>query len=475
LDGYSKATDSLQKYLANLLASEPEYPVLLSQQMIVEHKISKTEHPLFYLSLILLPFFSPLSLIGFLFFSIKIIFDRHIYLNTYIKSVAFPAILAICAIFVSSCLTAYNKAEAFTVLFNFLPFFLLFLAGAKVFTTKNFEEILACILLSSIPVIILAIIEFTFNQYGWYSTDRLIFPNVGIRYPRSSAVFENSNGLASYLVTALGISLGMLIKHGKCLNKQNIYQVRGSFTDRQLILLIKIYICSNLLALTCTQSRNAFLATITLICVTIVISKFRNLNFFCGLLVFTVISFCLLKNITLVRYLNSEISLTASMSREILTFATDSRTKIWKFAILLGNQRLFLGWGLGNYKLLYPVQSIGTPPHPHNLWLMLFAETGIMGLASLNIFVGSILHQAVRKIYSIEKEKQYVLISYLMAFLASIIFHIFDCPLFDARINCINWILLAGILSLSVPKNSLKHRSFLQIINSKRAEELARR
>ncbi|WP_310422866.1 O-antigen ligase family protein, partial [Chamaesiphon sp. VAR_48_metabat_135_sub] len=405
--------------------------------MIAEHKISKTEHPLFYLSLIVLPFFSPLSLVGFLFFSIKTIFDRHIYLNTYLKSVAVPSVLAISAIFVSSCLTAYNKAEAFTVLFNFLPFFLLFLAGAKIFTPKNLEQALTCILISSIPVIILAIIEFTFNQYGWYSTDRLIFPNVGIRYPRSSAVFENSNGLASYLVTSLGISLGMLIKYSQYRNKQNACQIRGSFTDSQLILLIKTYICSNLLALTCTQSRNAFLAAIVLIFITIIISKFRNLNFFSSLLVFTVIGFCLLKNITLMRYINGEISLTASMSREILTFATDSRTKIWKFAILLGNQRLFLGWGLGNYKLLYPVQSIGTPPHPHNLWLMLFAETGIMGLASLNIFVGSILYQAVRKIHSIEKEKQYVLISYLMAFLASIMFHCFDCPLFDARINCI--------------------------------------
>jgi O-antigen ligase len=273
----------------------------------------------------------------------------------------------------------------------------------------------------------------------------------GIRHPRSSSVFDNSNVLASYLVVLLGISLGMLTKYYPK-NPRNCSGIFGNLYGNQVILLIKAYIFFDLIAIVCTQSRNALLVTVILFCTSIVFLKLGNLHF-SSLLIVTIIGFCLLKNITLIRYVSGDLSLTSSMARELLTFATDSRTKIWEVAVSLGKERPFLGWGLGNYKLLYPVQSIGTPPHPHNFWLMLFAETGIMGTVSLNMFVGSILYQAVRRIDMIEKEEKSILISYLMAFSASVIFHFFDCPLFDFRINCLNWIVLAGIFSLSSKKS----------------------
>jgi len=403
---------------------------------------------LFRLSLCSLVFISPISLIGFFIFSINNTFARNIYSNISFNSLTYPCILVTCFIFLSSCIGADNKLEAFIVSLNFIPFFLLFLAVANTFNTYKFKQVLICILVTSIPVIFFAIIEFAFNQYGYYNTSRLISQDSQIRYPRSTSVFDNSNGLASYLVILLAISLGIFIEH----TKRYIYNpnLLANLYNNKVLFLTKTYICFNILAIGCAQSRNGFLvASIVMIFASTLILKFKDLYFLICLLIIATVCFYSLKNITLMRHLGGELSLTSSMAREILTFATDSRTKIWEIAISLGKQRPFLGWGLGNYKLLYPVQSIGTPPHPHNLWLMLFAETGLMGTVSLNIFVGHILCQSVRRIHLIEKEKQSILIIFLMAFSASVMFHFFDCPLFDARINCLNWIFLAGIFSLS--------------------------
>ncbi len=424
--------------------------------MASKQELTQVRHySLFQCSLFLLPFIPPISLAGFFIFSIKNAFsfssENNIHANTYFKLLIYPCILMTCATFLLSCFAAYNKLEAFTVSLNFLPFFLLFLAVASTFNSHKYKWALNCILIASVPVIIFATIEFAFNQYGYYNIDRFILQDPGIRHPRSSSVFDNSNVLASYLVVLLGISLGMLTKYYP--KKHKDYSgIAERFSDHQSILLIKAYICSDLIAIICTQSRNALLVTIILFCTSTIFFKPRNLHF-AFLLIITILGFCLLKHVTLIRYISGDLFLTSSMARELLTFATDSRTKIWEVAVYLGKERPFLGWGLGNYKLLYPVQSIGTPPHPHNFWLMLFAETGIMGAVSLNMFVGSILYQAIRRINMTEKEEKSILISYLMAFSASVMFHFFDCPLFDFRVNCLNWIFLAGIFSLSSKKS----------------------
>lgn len=423
----------------------------------------KTKNHLFFrLSLCLLPFFSPISLVGSFLFSIKSTFDSNISLNTYLKTLnlTYPCILLTLFTCLASCMGASNKLEAFAVSMNFIPFFLLFFAVFNTFDTYKFKQFLTCILISSIPVILLAIIEFLFNQYGYYDVSRFISQDFQIRHSGSSSVFNNSNFLAGYLVILLGLSLGILVGYNK--KYCNYLNLLGNLSESQSLFLIKTYVCFNILAIVCSQSRNGLLVSLVMICsYAVICNKSKNSLYFAVCLLVLITSFFYSeKYINEIRYLSGELSLTPSMAREIFTFATDSRTEIWGIAVSLGKQRPFLGWGLGNYKLLYPVQSIGIPNHPHNLWLMLFVETGIMGLVSFNVFVGHILCQSFRRMHLINKEEKSILISCLMPFFASVVFHFFDCPLFDARINCLNWIFLAGIFSLS--RRAPQHNTALE-------------
>jgi hypothetical protein len=65
----------------------------------------------------------------------------------------------------------------------------------------------------------------------------------------------------------------------------------------------------------------------------------------------------------------------------------------------------------------------------------------------LTAIVGWVVVRAVRQ-WSTQKLNpgdRTIVFSYLIAFLALAGFHLLDVPLFDLRINCIGWLLLAGL------------------------------
>jgi O-antigen ligase len=397
---------------------------------------------LFRLSVCLLPFVSLASLIGFSLFSVKNIFKK-IFLTTYSRKLIYTYILIVSFLFLVSCIGSYDKLESFSVSMNFYPFFLFFIAILNTFNAYMFKQISIYILISSTPVMLLTIVEFAFNQYDFYD----LFFKHSLKHPTSISVFTNSNFLAGYLVILLGLSLGALIgceKYNYCLDSS------VKLSNSRSLFLIKTYVCFNLLAISCSQSRNGLLVSIIILCLYSAMSnKSKNLYFACFMLILIVTCFYLTKNVAMFKYYSGEFPLTPGALKEISSFSIDTRTRIWRIALSLGEQKPLFGWGFGSYKLLYPIQDIGAPSHPHNLWLMLFAETGIMGLISLNVFIGYILYRSIKRIHLIGEEERSILISYLMSFSSSIMFHFFDCPFFDARINCLNWILLAGIFFFS--------------------------
>jgi O-antigen ligase len=91
--------------------------------------------------------------------------------------------------------------------------------------------------------------------------------------------------------------------------------------------------------------------------------------------------------------------------------------------------------------------------HPHNLFLMLAAETGVLLTLLLCGMVAWILARGIlflKNWRSIPNKKQDSLIyfSYLLAFTNSICFNLFDVTIFDLRINLLGWIVLSGIYGL---------------------------
>jgi O-antigen ligase len=86
--------------------------------------------------------------------------------------------------------------------------------------------------------------------------------------------------------------------------------------------------------------------------------------------------------------------------------------------------------------------------HPHNLFLMLSAETGFpstflfCGLLAWILITGV---QLLRKSKYINTEDRLILFSYLLAFVGWILLNTVDVTLFDFRLNAFSWLILAAI------------------------------
>ncbi|MEY2977340.1 MAG: O-antigen ligase family protein [Prochlorotrichaceae cyanobacterium] len=130
------------------------------------------------------------------------------------------------------------------------------------------------------------------------------------------------------------------------------------------------------------------------------------------------------------------------------------RVTQWQFAWHLTLQRPWLGWGLRNFSPLYKAEMGQWLGHPHNFFLMMTAETGIPVLLGFCAIVGWIFAQAIgseHRIFTATSSPTascLLRLSTLLSFGASVLFHCFDITLFDARINLLNWLLLAAITGI---------------------------
>jgi O-antigen ligase len=129
----------------------------------------------------------------------------------------------------------------------------------------------------------------------------------------------------------------------------------------------------------------------------------------------------------------------------------------WQFALSLTGQRPWTGWGLRNFTLLYQAKMDVWLGHPHNLFLMVFAETGFptallfCGLL-VWIFIAGV--QLLRKSQYIEEaEDRLIFFSYLLVFVGWVLFNTADVSLFDFRLNTLSWLLLSAISGVAYRYN----------------------
>lgn len=86
--------------------------------------------------------------------------------------------------------------------------------------------------------------------------------------------------------------------------------------------------------------------------------------------------------------------------------------------------------------------------HPHNLFLMMSAETGLPAALMLYGLVGWVMAQGAIVFRNWEGGDRLIFLTFLMAFTACTLFSLFDITLFDARINTMAWVLLAAICGI---------------------------
>jgi O-antigen ligase len=340
-----------------------------------------------------------------------------------------------------SAILSVDPPTAYLGLFNFIPFFITFAALSLLIQTPHqLRQIAQIFVLASIPVSLIGFGQFFLHWGGnpsllWGLIQWSIDPQ-GNPLGRMSSVFTYANVLASYNVIIFVLSIGLWM-----VQKSRWIVAAGVL---------------NAIALILTNSRNAW-GIAAAACLAFALYQGWRL-IVAG--VMGIISIVLgaafapspvaegLRTIV-PRFFWARLNDQMYSDRPI----EQLRSTQWKYALSLTEQRPITGWGLRTFEQLYQAKMQYVIHHPHNLLLMLLAETGIPGAFLLFGLVGWVIAKGILYFQQLQSD-QTLYFTILLSFAACTVFCCLDITLFDARINLMGWILLAGIWGLAMNASS---------------------
>jgi O-antigen ligase len=403
------------------------------------------------ISLVLMPYVSFAGLLGLLILAINV-FRQH--WRSLPQLWFFLAFCGISCGLVVNCLFSYNRAESFLQLVNFLPFFALF--TALYFVLERVEQLTVIatnLVLAAIPINAIAIVEWSIkalrkstliksmlgSDVRGSNIQILGWPDTFER-TRVVSIFSHPNFLAGYLSLVFGLGLGLVLQH--LTTREQSRSLRGGWRSRWLVRLIYLGTFINLAGIFCSGSRNAMIAAVVQLLIFIYFLKGQRL-----------IKLFSLGGLSLVALGVSVFGIGGRpLSTEI--FTGDPRVGIWGIALDLIAQRPWLGWGLGSFKFLYPPRLVDPAypyiSHPHNFWLLMASEAGIPLMLAFTVVIGYTCFLGIKAFWKTASQSsqvphQGIFLGYLLALFSCIAFALFDVTLYDARINVLNWFILAAI------------------------------
>ena len=366
---------------------------------------------------------------------------------------------------------ALDTADAFIGLLNFLPFFAVFTClSALIQQPKQLRRLAWLFAIASIPVSLIGCGQLFWGWSGPIRLGIIDWPLVagGLPPDRMAAVFAHANVFASYLTIVFILVVGLWFD----LWQQEVHPRLQRFWSRVVLRkssvwtnlpktlwlklsLLSLALLGNGIALVFTHSRNGWIAT-ALGCLALAIyHRWYWIVASMAALVSAVLgaAFSPAPIKGSLRAIVPAFFWARLIDRDFDRPVGTLRITQWQFAGSLSQQRPLFGWGLRNFGPLYEQQTAVWMSHPHNLFLMLAAETGIPAVLGLCGIVSWILTQGVlclrqsnwaTTFNDLKRDRQW-LFAYLVAFGATVVFNLMDITLFDLRINLMGWLLLAGI------------------------------
>lgn len=340
---------------------------------------------------------------------------------------------------------ASNKLDAFLGLFNLLPFFFFF-AGltSLIQTPAQLRQMSWIMVFGSLPILIIGFGQLFLNwnfkfQVLWIVFDWIVAPG-GLPQGRMAANFMHANTLAAYLVTIFILGLGLWLENYHKLKQKT-----------PLIIFLTITVFANLIALILTNSRNGWFIAIF---ACLAYALYQGWRLIVGAVVS--ITSCFL----LAAFAPSPI---AELFRKFVPYGIWARLNDdmfpnrpialmrktqWEFALNLTQKHPLTGSGLRSFNELYKTQMQIDINHPHNLFLMLSAETGLITtllFCGLLIWILITASQLLWNSQIIEPKNRLIFFSYLITFIAWLLFNTVDITIFDIRLNTLSWIFLAAL------------------------------
>ncbi|MBU7587033.1 MAG: O-antigen ligase family protein [Nostoc sp. TH1S01] len=340
---------------------------------------------------------------------------------------------------------ATYKTDAFLGLFNLVPYFLVFAGWSTLIQTiDQLRQIAWILVIGAVPVIMIGFGQLFLAwalklQFLWIVLDWAIAPG-GEPPGRMAALFMHANLLAAYLAIIFTVGIALLLEQWQSRNRK-----------KSLIGLLALIVIASFAALIFTNSRNGW-AIAMIAC--LAYALYQGWRILVGGVVGVVTA------ILLAAFAPSPIAqifrrvvpafFWARLNDEMYPdrpVALMRKTQ-WEFAWSLAQQHPWTGWGLRSFSALYKAKMNIDLGHPHNLFLMLSAETGFpttllfCGLLAW-IFIAGI--QVLRQSNSLAKSDRLVFFSYLLVCGEWILFNTVDVTLFDFRVNTLSWLFLSAI------------------------------
>ncbi len=348
------------------------------------------------------------------------------------------AVLAMWLIF-TSCF-AFKPTEAFLGLANFLPFFpLLAIFGVLIRQESQLRQLAWMMVIPSFPIVILGLGQLF---AGWSFPYILGWELVPYGNPsgRMSSVFIYTNFLAIYLVIVFNLALGLWL---------DVWKVwRESFNRNQgkVLLFLSLILIFDSLGLVLTSSRNAW-GIAFLVCLGFAFYLRWYLLFVpvltsAGIILWSAFGLNPSRDalrVIIPKFIWGRLSDELYPDRPLETL----RITQWRFALDMGIEKPWLGWGLRNFTPLYEAEWGLWLGHPHNIFVMLIGEIGIIGGFLFSFLVGWIVFNGFKLINRF-KDKD-IIFAYCMAFSSCILFNLLDVSIYDLRVNTLGWVLLGVI------------------------------
>ena len=411
-------------------------------------KLRTTSHKTwlyFCTSVLFLPLFPALGALGLVIILVMLWRDNF---NQIINSNLNRALGLLASLLIISSALAEYPLEAWLGLANFLPFFALFIALRYLITSPNqLRQLSWMLILPSLPINILGLGQIYLawdtpglieSILGWGLTPGGVPPG------RMSSVFIYTNFLAVYLAIAFTLSLGLWL---------DTWQQKSTKLQTQTLSLLTLIILADGSGIILTSSRNAWVLAVFSFMAYALYLGWKWLVWGATGAATTVLWASFAPNLggTQLRqivptFIWQRLS-DQSYERPVETL----RTTQWQFCWDLIKQRPLFGWGLRNFSPLYETKMNLWLGHPHNLFLMFGAESGIVALLLLIGITATIIFQAVQLFQGWSSEESKLLFfSYLVTFIVCILFNLADVTIFDLRVNTLTWILLAAISGISI-------------------------
>ncbi len=386
----------------------------------------------------------------------------------------------------NSCI-AYHPDKALIGLFNFLPCFVFFAAiKALVITPIQLYQIAEVICIGSIPIHVIGLIQKLFPSDLQINLFLLNIPLHNIPNNRISSLFDNSNIFGFYTVFTLGMTLivwdvmwqklAAQTPNAQISNAQTptAHPVIASISfpesleqnhSKPLLLLnfilVTAIILLNFISITTSQSRIALVASFLILIGYFIHKQWTLITGFIG---------GFIASILLAGYTNS---FPGQIARRIIPTVFWQRLQnpypqgapleilrpnIWKTAVDLTWERPLTGWGLRNFPEIFQERTSYWMGHPHNLFLMLSSETGLVLTVIFVSTIGLIFWQGILAIRSNSLNTSIVdgtqhrrsnantiYFIYLLCASSWILLNLVDVTLYHLTLNIFSWLIFGSI------------------------------